>query len=190
MVSMNSVLQALEESISRAPSDRAALRATCSILSEAGRQGIELPQRLRSAQESCYARHLVHRQENGFCVVAMVWAPGQGAPVHDHGGYWCAEVCVEGLLQVVDYRRISDEPLLMVPGRTTCLKQGSVEGLLGPAECHRVHNPYARTAITLHVYGRELKQCRRYIYQGAGHYRPELINLRYTSTPEGEAVAA
>lgn len=189
MVSMHSVLRSLEKSIASAPSDRAALRATCKILSAAARLGIELPARLRTPQQESYARHLVHRSEDGFCVVGMVWLPGQGAPVHDHGGYWCAEVCLEGLLQVVDYRRVSEEPLFMVPGRTACLKPGSVEGLLGPTQCHRVHNPYARTAITLHVYARELTECRRYVYEGAGVYRAEAAALRYTSLPE-EAAAA
>ena len=33
----------------------------------------------------------------------MTWGPGQGTPVHDHGGLWCVEGVVEGQIAVTRY---------------------------------------------------------------------------------------
>jgi predicted metal-dependent enzyme (double-stranded beta helix superfamily) len=43
------------------------------------------PEAARPARDDSYARHLLHRDRNNrFVVLALVWRPGQGTPIHDH----------------------------------------------------------------------------------------------------------
>ena len=116
-------------------------------------------------EEGCYARHLVFQGENsGCCIVAMSWGPGQGTPVHDHDGTWCVECCLEGQLDVVQYELESttadSEGELFNFEPKTCQKvgRGAVGCLIPPFEHHTIHNPHAKRAVTLHVYGKELKK--------------------------------
>src|SRR5713101_7039929 len=63
-----------------------------------------LPDPCRVGDDEGYARHLLYRQEGGgFCLVVMVWGPGQKTAIHDHAGVWCVEGVYEGLIEVKRY---------------------------------------------------------------------------------------
>ena len=62
------------------------------------------PTLFRQPRPDSYARRLLHRDPLGrYTAIVMTWGPGQGTPVHDHGGLWCVEGVVEGQIAVTQY---------------------------------------------------------------------------------------
>jgi predicted metal-dependent enzyme (double-stranded beta helix superfamily) len=141
------------------------------------------PEYTISAPES-YARHLVYRHPEGhYAVVAMVWRPGQGTPIHDHGGVWCVEGVYQGQMQVTQYNvtPIDARRVKAVPVQYITANLGNVGALIPPYEYHVMANTSRQTAITLHVYGAELKRCHIFVDAGDGTYCMEERELRYTA---------
>src|ERR687897_488753 len=69
-----------------------------------GSSRLELPDRFRVTRSDCYARRLLYQDPDmRYTAVVMTWGPGQGTPVHDHGGLWCMEGVVEGEMAVTQY---------------------------------------------------------------------------------------
>ena len=141
------------------------------------------PEYTLPAQDS-YARHLVYRHpQDAYAIVAMVWRPGQGTPIHDHGGVWCVEGVYQGQMQVTQYQvtpldaqRVTAQPVQQITANL-----GNVGALIPPYEYHIMANKSPETAITLHVYGAELKHCHIFVPAGDGTYCIEERELRYTS---------
>lgn len=170
------------------PQARSACDKACEILRRYALRQVQLPARICETSDSCYARHLIYRHPgNGFCLVAMVWGPGQGTAIHDHGGTWCVEGCVQGKLAITSYRMLGDQAAERVQfeqEERIEVGLGAVGCLIPPFEHHRIHNPFDEVAITLHVYGEELHNCTRFTKADGDSYRPEKVPLSYTSTPE------
>jgi predicted metal-dependent enzyme (double-stranded beta helix superfamily) len=109
-----------------------------------------------------YARHYLHRDpEDQFAVLALVWAPGQGTPVHDHGT-WGVIGIYENELEAINYKRLddgSDEGYadLRETG-SMFLGKGSLCWVLPPnEEIHVNRNHTEDVTITLHVYGKAIR---------------------------------
>ena len=69
-----------------------------------GRSALVLDDDSGSPRPDCYARRLLYQDPaNRYTAVVMTWGPGQGTPVHDHGGLWCVEGVVEGEMAVTQY---------------------------------------------------------------------------------------
>lgn len=139
-------------------------------------------------QHECYGRHLVYMGEkSGCCVVAMTWGPGQGTPVHDHDGTWCVECCLEGRLEVVRYElqdtvHQEGEPcFLFREAETQTVGYGEVGALIPPYEHHVIRNPFEERAVTLHIYGKELKKASCFQPLGENRYRRVERQLGYAS---------
>jgi predicted metal-dependent enzyme (double-stranded beta helix superfamily) len=163
------------------------VQATCKLL-ESNAHSCQLPSRLTQKSQTGYARHLVYRHpDDHYCVVAMVWGPGQGTPIHDHDNTWCVEGCLSGRLAITSYDVIQtfpDDSVELRPERMVEVGVGAVGRLIPPYEHHRIHNPYSEEAITLHVYGKELKFCTRFLETDRPHtYRSERVQLGYCSMP-------
>ena len=140
-------------------------------------------------KSDCYARHLVFLgEESGCCVVAMSWGPGQGTPVHDHDGTWCVECCLQGRLEVVQYeledtREVGGEPLYRFERRESQqVGRGAVGCLIPPYEHHTIHNPFPERAVTLHVYGKELKKSSCFYLVTENLYRRQDRPLTYADS--------
>lgn len=134
-----------------------------------------------------YARHLVHYGEkSGCCIVAMSWGPGQGTPVHDHDGTWCVECCLQGRLEVVQYELedtndVAGEPIYVFERKESQnVGRGAVGCLIPPYEHHTIHNPFSERAVTLHVYGKELKKSSCFYPIEGKSYRREEKKLGYS----------
>lgn len=146
---------------------------------------IELPQRLRRPSQTSYARRLIHRSEEPrFTVLAMVWAPDQGTPVHDHAGMWCVEGVVEGRIEVVQYDLVErrGERCRFEAQESVEAGVGSSGRLIPPFDHHTIHNGSSdECAVTVHVYGGDMVECKIFEPLGDGWYRERVRELSYTS---------
>jgi predicted metal-dependent enzyme (double-stranded beta helix superfamily) len=99
-----------------------------------------------------YTRHLLHAEPR-FSIAAIVWQPGQLTDIHDHIA-WCTFAVLQGIEYETLYRDHGDH--LTEIGRSAN-KTGDVSGFAPPGDIHRVHNTGDVTAISLHVYGADLR---------------------------------
>lgn len=98
------------------------------------------------------ASHVLHA-EDLFSVVALVCRPGQRTAIHDHLA-WGVVVVLQGTEQETVYRDRGDH---LVPVAHSVNPTGSVTAFSPPGDIHRVGNPTGTTAISLHVYGTDLR---------------------------------
>ena len=106
----------------------------------------------RRASPDRYTRHLVHADPDGlFSVLAIVWGPGQGSPVHGHHT-WCAVGVYAGEL-VETFYRVEADGADPVPVRDVRRRPGDHCFDPGGPGIHRIHNEGRETAISIHVYG-------------------------------------
>jgi predicted metal-dependent enzyme (double-stranded beta helix superfamily) len=129
-------------------------------------------QRLGSAER--VASHLLHAEDD-FSMIALVWRPGQQTRIHDHR-CWCVVGVVQGSEQETLYR---DHGAFLTEIGTADNPVGSVSALVPPGDIHRIHNNTDRIAISLHVYGIDLRVAgtsgRRY-YDAPVRTRAELAS--------------
>jgi len=130
-----------------------------------------------------YTRNLIHRSEL-FEVVAIGWASGQVAPVHNHRGQECWMGVTEGRLEVRNFKMIECDANIR-----TCKLVPSVKYMLDPEHAaavdpdepiHSVHNhpEFGARAVSVHVYSRPIDWCEIY-YPDQGRYME--MRLCYTS---------
>ena len=119
-----------------------------------------------------YARRLLWSDPDGeFTILAMTWAPGQGAPLHDHGGLWGAEVVIEGTMRETPFShvdrsaggrfRFTEEPANV---RT----RAEVGVVTPPREYHVFGNAGHTVARTIHVYSGDIPHCTMYCRESDG----------------------
>ena len=112
----------------------------------------------------------------------MTWAPGQRTPLHDHGGLWCVEGVVEGVMQVTqfDLVEIVDDTYRFVERGRVRARVGTAGCLIPPSDYHVLGNALTdRTSITLHVYGGDLDRCHVFVPRPDGRYERQERRLSY-----------
>jgi predicted metal-dependent enzyme (double-stranded beta helix superfamily) len=148
-----------------------------------GRGSLELSSRFKAPRPDCYARRLLYQDPaDRFTAVVMTWGPGQGTPVHDHGGLWCVEGVVEGQMQVTQYdvRQDGDAFEVKPLGAPIAAGVGSAGRLIPPTDYHVLANAQPDAAsITLHVYGGNLTGCRIFTPDASGRYTETVRALSY-----------
>jgi predicted metal-dependent enzyme (double-stranded beta helix superfamily) len=169
------LVEALDGVVACQATPEVTTRAVRDVLHELIEQrGIDLPAELRRPSPDSYARRLVYASPDlGYTVLAMVWGPGQGTPLHDHAGLWCVEGVVDGQIEVTQYR------LLERDGRrcrfqrqeTTTAGIGSAGRLIPPFDFHTIANARGGApSLTVHVYGGEMDHCSIFEPRGEGWY--------------------
>ncbi len=154
----------LEAIAGQGMADRAFVRAAEPAMQRLLSEKDFLPEEARQSSETGYARHLLYSDPQGrFSIAAMVWQSGQGTPVHDHDGTWGMIGMIQGGLEVVNY--FSDEEDLH-PGEVSLRNEaphtpraGTDQCVCGCADIHVVNNRLDETAISVHVYARDLEKC-------------------------------
>jgi len=152
-------LNALVDALDHAVRPRRAARPTIDAVAAAvapflGRPDLLAPEQ-RVGDPLGYRQHLLHVPDDGaYSLVAVVWLPGQTTPVHDHIA-WCVVGVHEGEERETRYRTVGEH---LVELDRVVSPQGSVAGLVPPGDIHRVTNDGDRTAISLHVYGADLRR--------------------------------
>ena len=135
---------------------------TVEAVESALRPAVTVPELLQPHQRvgdpAAYRQHLLHVAPDGaFSLVALVWLPGQATPIHDHLA-WCVVGVHQGAEHETRYRLAPDGGLLETG--TAVAFPGDVAGLMPPGDIHRVHNTGRTLAISLHVYGADLRVSR------------------------------
>lgn len=147
--------------------------------------GIDLPEEVQRPGEDSYGRHLLYRSdEHGYVVVAMAWGPGQGTPVHDHGGVWCVEAVCKGEMNVVQYdiAERDGERFRFEAQGTVQSGPGAGGALIPPFDYHTLANALSdEVSVTLHVYGRDLERCAIFEPLDDGWHRRRFRDLSYSS---------
>lgn len=176
------LVQALDNAVAgRSPAHAyAAVRSVLPLL--VGDAQIHLPAAAWRPHPDHYARHVLHHSpQHGYCVVVMTWGPGQGAPLHDHAGLWCAEAVWSGRLCVTAYSLTGQDPdggCHFQAGSPKVLQRGDCDGLQADAPYHQVYNPDATAvAVSLHVYQALADSCRMYEPASDGRYWPRARTL-------------
>lgn len=145
-----------------------------------------LDERFKKETPERYARYLLHKDpEANFVVLAMVWLPGQGTPLHDHNHLWGIFGIYEGELELTNYRMI-EEPKegtvkLSLRGFIPARK-GVIDFIRPPVEeFHMVKNESKKKAITIDVFSQELKRCHIYTPTSKAYVHTiEEVSLSYT----------
>jgi predicted metal-dependent enzyme (double-stranded beta helix superfamily) len=148
--SLSALVHALDDAVLAPPGLRAAAAA------EALRPFLDRADLLQDHACPCsaerYARHALHVDPHGrYCLVAIVWRPGQESPIHAHKT-WCAFGIHRGAL-VESFFAVPDaehpefrDAVVRRCGAISC-------GEADPCAAHRVTNTGVATAVSLHVYG-------------------------------------
>ncbi len=148
----------------------------CEAFQRMIRQGdVLLPPALLAPVPDHYARRELYTSpEHGYSVIAMVWGPGQGTPLHDHSGLWCAEGIWQGRLRITEYELTArdGDRCQLIAREPVEEATGSTGYLIPPAEYHVIENPSAdEVAVSLHVYGRIMERCSIFLPEdGAGNW--------------------
>jgi 3-mercaptopropionate dioxygenase len=143
-----------------------------------------LPDPCRAGDPSCYARHLLYQDSaDGFVMVAMVWGAGQRTAIHDHAGVWCVEGVYEGRIQVTRFDPVGEmgEQVRFAQGEVIRAGVGACGALIPPVEFHRIENDTPATAISLHVYGHDLRVCNVFDPLGGDLYVRKPKAMQYNS---------
>jgi predicted metal-dependent enzyme (double-stranded beta helix superfamily) len=111
----------------------------------------------RRSDPTSYRANLLHAADDGaWSLVALVWLPGQLTPIHDHLT-WCVVGVHEGseFEQRFAFDASGEALALTGEGRS---QVGTVCGLLPPGDIHRVRNDSDQVAVSLHVYGTDVRR--------------------------------
>ena len=116
------------------------------------------PEHQRAARDA-YRQHLLHvSPSRRLSVVALVWLPGQVTPIHDHVS-WCVVGVHQGEEREIQYeRREEGERAWLVPQSSCTSSVGSVGALNPPGDIHRVVNPGPGLAVSIHIYGADIRR--------------------------------
>ena len=146
---------------------------------------LDLPSEVKAPRDESYARRLLHLDPTGrYSLLAMIWGPDQGTPLHDHAGMWCVEGVYEGEIDVRRFDRVEENPprFRFQPGDLVRATPGDAGSLIPPFEYHTIRNAHDdRIAVTLHVYGGEMTECTVFRPEEDGWYREERRELAYTA---------
>lgn len=105
-----------------------------------------------------YRQHVLHVAPDGlYSVVAMVWLPGHETSVHDHLA-WCAFGVHRGCEREVQFEVVEEVgDSYLRPVGTVTNRVGCVSALTPPGDVHTVINPGPEMAISIHVYGADVR---------------------------------
>jgi predicted metal-dependent enzyme (double-stranded beta helix superfamily) len=123
-----------------------------------GSTGLLTPEQ-REPDPNHYRQHILHAEEDGrFSIVALVWLPGQSTSVHDHVS-WCVVGIHQGEEREVSYQvEEADGERYLLPTGESAHRVGSVSVLQPPGDIHTVYNPGPELAISIHIYGADVRK--------------------------------
>ncbi|KAI0550706.1 RmlC-like cupin domain-containing protein [Xylaria scruposa] len=100
-----------------------------------------------------YTRNLVDEGNGKANLLVLVWTPGKGSPIHDHGNAHCVMRILHGDLTETRYDfpdGDKEKPMEMKSERVH--KEGTVAYMADELGLHRVSNHGSDFAVSLHLY--------------------------------------
>ncbi|KAF1736812.1 hypothetical protein ACQRIT_003212 [Beauveria bassiana] len=101
-----------------------------------------------------YTRNLVDEGNGKSNLLVLVWSPGKGSPIHDHGNAHCLMKILKGNLTETRYEfpqeGESSGPLKVITEKT--YKENQVAYMADELGLHRVSNKGSDFAVSLHLY--------------------------------------
>ena len=180
---LTELIERLDAAVEQGTPEAITRRVKADLEDVLGRGALHLDARFKQPRPDCYARRLLYQDPaNRYTAVVMTWGPGQGTPVHDHGGLWCVEGVVEGQMQVTQYdvRAEGDAFSVRAVGAPLAAGVGSAGRLIPPTDYHVLANGQPEgTSVTLHVYGGNLDGCRVFTPAADGRYMQTVRALSY-----------
>ena len=158
------------------------LEGTSALLGELVRNDDWLAEAFTVPHPQFYQQYLLHADPAGrYSVVSFVWGPGQKTPVHDHG-VWGVIGMLRGAELSQAYRL--GGPGLEADGPEEMLQPGDT-AVVSPAvgDIHLVRNAFGdRVSISIHVYGTDIGQQRRHVFDPATGAAKEFVS-GYANAP-------
>jgi predicted metal-dependent enzyme (double-stranded beta helix superfamily) len=156
-------VEAVERCLDRRPALPVLIKELSALTKQLVKEPSWLPDQFREPCADNYARHLLHRDlHNRFVVLALVWQPGQGTPIHDHR-CWGLMGMVQNQLEIVNYERLDDGSR---PGHAELRETDGIDACAGATayilppyqEIHKIGNTTDQTSISIHIYGRDIDE--------------------------------
>ncbi|KAM0263129.1 hypothetical protein ACHAPA_008962 [Fusarium lateritium] len=101
-----------------------------------------------------YTRNLVDEGNGKSNLLVLVWSPGKGSPIHDHGNAHCIMKILRGELTETRYdfpeENEEEGPMKVISERT--YKENAVTYMADELGLHRVTNRGSNFAVSLHLY--------------------------------------
>lgn len=136
-----------------------------------------LPEEFAQPHPQYYQQYLLYCDpQQRFSIVSFVWGPGQTTPIHDHK-VWALIGMLRGAERGERFElESSGQPMKCIS--TDILFQGEIESLSpSSGDIHRVSNAYAnRVSISIHVYGGDIGQIKRHVYDANNGQAREFIS--------------
>lgn len=153
------LVRQIRDAVARGDDAAATSRAVATVLRDYLTVPGLVPESARASDPDAYRQNLLHVEDDGsFSIVALVWLPGQRTPVHDHVS-WCVVGVYEGDETEIRYRVAEDATgEYLVKAGTGVNENGSVEGFAPPGDLHEVWNSGDGLAISIHVYGADIRK--------------------------------
>ncbi|MFJ8260837.1 cysteine dioxygenase [Rummeliibacillus sp. NPDC094406] len=145
-----------------------------------------LPAEKRRPSDEGYSRHPLYCDpKDRFEVIALVWKPGQKTTLHDHDDTWGAEGVVAGQVKVTNYIRLEElsggKIVKLQHTDSIVINEQNTGKLLPPADCHILEGVGDKPAITIHVYGKQLRKFRVFSpLEEEGLYLAEEKQIEYS----------
>ncbi|KAH7165539.1 RmlC-like cupin domain-containing protein [Dactylonectria macrodidyma] len=100
-----------------------------------------------------YTRNLVDEGNGKSNLLVLVWSPGKGSPIHDHGKAHCLMKILRGNLTETRFafpEKEGEGPLELISEKT--YKENAVAYMADELGLHRVSNKGSDFAVSLHLY--------------------------------------
>ncbi|KAI9902615.1 hypothetical protein N3K66_001967 [Trichothecium roseum] len=101
-----------------------------------------------------YTRNLVDEGNGKSNLLVLVWSPGKGSPIHDHGNAHCLMKILKGTLTETRFEFPTEgeekKPMTMIARRQ--YKEDTVAYMADELGLHRVTNEGSDFAVSLHLY--------------------------------------
>ena len=126
---------------------------------------------LMTPRTARYVRNLLYRDPaKRFSVLGLVWAPGQGTPIHDHASWGIVGVyrgaVWETRFDIVE--QVSEDRAIIRQSGESHGEAGETLSIDPPeTNLHIIHNRLDRPSVTIHVYGSEMDYCHVYSSEGS-----------------------